>query len=66
MALSKLTADLLTFAKEGLRTLVVAQKPLSEIEYYRFDEALHRIKTSTAEDKDEQLNALFDSIEQGL
>lgn len=66
VSLSRLTADLLTFAKEGLRTLVVAQKTLSEIEYYRFDSELHRIKTSTDPDKEAQLDVLYNDIERGL
>ena len=59
-------ADLLTFAKEGLRTLVVAQKYISEADYKRFDSDLHDIKTSDSTDKDEQLEALYNSYEQGL
>lgn len=54
-------ADLLTFAKEGLRTLVVAQKYISEADYKRFDSDLHDIKTSDSTDKDEQLEALYNS-----
>lgn len=45
--------DLMKFAKEGLRTLVVGQKDISEQEFKRFEEEFHRLKTSTAKDKDE-------------
>jgi P-type E1-E2 ATPase len=58
--------DLLTFAKEGLRTLVVAQKIITEAQYSHFDSELHEIKTSASEDKEEQLEALYNSYEQGL
>jgi len=34
-----ISQELLNFAKEGLRTLVVAQKVMTEIEYRQFDDA---------------------------
>jgi magnesium-transporting ATPase (P-type) len=55
--------DLLTFAKEGLRTLVVAQKTITEAQYSHFDSELHEIKTSASDDKEEQLEALYNSYE---
>lgn len=61
-----MTADLLMFAKEGLRTLVVAQKVLTEEEYAYFDNQLHNIKTSTSHNKEAMLDELYTSYEQGL
>jgi phospholipid-translocating ATPase len=61
-----MTADLLMFAKEGLRTLVVAQKILTEDEYRYFDNQLHNIKTSTSQNKDAMLEELYTSYEVNL
>lgn len=58
--------DLLFFAKEGLRTLVVAQKILSQKDYDRFDADYQKLKTSTSADKDKKLERLYDSYEQEL
>lgn len=55
--------DLLFFAKEGLRTLVVAQKPLSVKDYERFSSDYQKLKTSTSADKDKKLDRLYDSYE---
>jgi len=54
------------FAIEGLRTLVVAQKPLDAIHVRNLLEKLDYIKASSAPDKEDQLNALYDENEKGL
>ena len=58
--------DLLKFAKEGLRTLVVAQKTLSLAEYRQFIDEYQKLKTSTYADKDKKLNLLYEKYEQDL
>ena len=58
--------DLLAFAKEGLRTLVVAQKEITEEMYLKFDAEYHKLKTSTANDKDDKLDELYSKYERDL
>lgn len=58
--------DLLQFAREGLRTLVVAQRYLTAQEYNRFEREYHALKVSAYADKDKKLNALYDEYEQNL
>jgi magnesium-transporting ATPase (P-type) len=50
--LAKIEDDLLSFAKEGLRTLVVAQRLISKEDYTKFEQDHHKIKTSMSIDKD--------------
>lgn len=64
--LARMTADLLSFAKQGLRTLVVAQRTMSDAEYKEYDNSIHIIKTSLAKNKEEQLSTLWDNLEQDL
>lgn len=59
LQLSKLNQDLLSFAKEGLRTLVVAQKEIKEEEYKKLSEDIFAIKTSSSANKDDKLNDLY-------
>lgn len=54
------------FAIEGLRTLVVAQKPLDAIHVRNLLNKLDYIKASSASDKEDQLNALYDENETHL
>ena len=58
--------DLLLFAKEGLRTLVVGQKFLTEQQYKSFEVEHQKLKTSTFADKERKLNQLYDRYEQDL
>jgi len=58
--------DLLSFAKEGLRTLVVGQKFLTESQYHAFENEYQKLKTSTFADKEKKLNALYNRYEQDL
>lgn len=59
----KIMQDLLSFAKEGLRTLVVAQKEITEEMYLKFDAEYHKLKTSAANDKDDKLDELYSKYE---
>ena len=54
------------FAIEGLRTLVVAQKPLNVNEVRDLLYCIENVKASNAPDKEDQLNALFDIYEKEL
>lgn len=58
--------DLLTFAKEGLRTLVVAQKQISEDVFFKLEDELRKIKLSSSNDKDSLLNEVYSKHETGL
>ena len=60
--------ELLNFAKEGLRTLVVCQKEMDQQEYDKLNNKIYEIKTSDAPltKKEEQLAALYDSYERDL
>ena len=55
----KINKDLFAFAVEGLRTLVMGKRRLSNKEYKEFADEFQRLKTSTDKNKDEQLNELF-------
>ena len=58
--------DLMEFALQGLRTLVVAQKTLTEAAYDIFNARLQKLKTSTGAFKELQLNNFYDEYECGL
>lgn len=58
--------SLLTFAKEGLRTLVVGQKYLTKEQYENFEREHQFLKLSTSADKEKKLNKLYDEYEQNL
>jgi phospholipid-translocating ATPase len=58
-----ISQELLNFAKEGLRTLVVAQKTLNETEFKQFNDAFTKLKISTYADKEKKLNNLYDKYE---
>lgn len=53
------------FAREGLRTLCIAQREISEEEYQAWN-ADHEIAASSVEDREDKLEAVSDRIEQGL
>jgi phospholipid-translocating ATPase len=53
------------FAREGLRTLCIAQRELDEKEYQAWNKD-HEIATSALQDRDEKLDALADTIERDL
>ena len=55
--------ELLNFAKEGLRTLVVAQKILTETEFKQFEENYKKLKISNYADKEKKLNNFYDKYE---
>jgi magnesium-transporting ATPase (P-type) len=61
-----ITKSLLTFAKEGLRTLVVGQKALSRQDFEKFERDHHELKISTAPDKEERLAHFYDEYERNL
>lgn len=58
--------ELLSFAREGLRTLVIGQKRLSGNEFRSFEAEYQKLKTSTYADKEKKLNLLYDAYEQDL
>lgn len=64
--LRKETADHLEmFAREGLRTLCIAEKELSEEEYFAWRKQ-HDAAATALEDREEKLEAVADIIEQDL
>lgn len=62
----KMEADLYKFACDGLRTLVMSQKEITEAEYKQFEESHRNLKTSLDSNKELKLNELYDSIEMRL
>ena len=54
------------FAKEGLRTLVIAKKQISEKEVELYVEENRKINMSTKTDKDTDLLDLYNRIEKGF
>lgn len=62
----QISKALLNFAREGLRTLVVAQKPLTKDQYNKFERNYQELKISTNFDKEKKLNDLYDLYEQDL
>jgi len=64
----RVSRELLTFAKEGLRTLVVCQKDLSQSDYDRLDSKIYDIQTSEMPmaQKEEALARLYDGYEKDL
>ena len=63
---SEIEADLLAFAKQGLRTLVLAQRELSQQEYEKFAAELSYQKQENSLDKDEKLFQMYDTMERNL
>ena len=58
--------ELLTYAKQGLRTLVIGSKILDPIEYERLKKDYDKLKVSVAANKERKLNELYDKYEQDL
>ncbi len=54
------------FAKEGLRTLVVAKKNISEDEVRKILSEVNRINMSNKVDKTEELLDIYNEIEQNF
>ena len=54
------------FAKEGLRTLVIAKKQISDKEVELYVEENRKINMSTKTDKDTDLLDLYNRIEKGF
>jgi phospholipid-translocating ATPase len=64
--LRKATAEHLeTFAREGLRTLCIAQRVLSEDEYQAWNKE-HELAAAAIQDREDKLEAVADSIEREL
>lgn len=53
------------FAGEGLRTLALAYKDLTEEYYQVWEKKLHYVST-VIENREEQLAVLYEEIEQGM
>lgn len=51
----KLEEDLSTFAKKGLRTLVMSKKILSKAEYVNWKDKFDKVNTSNDLDKEDQI-----------
>jgi len=58
--------DLYEFACKGLRTLVMGWRIINIGEYTKWVERFNKANTSHSADKEEQLLALYDELEQGL
>lgn len=64
--LRRTTAEHLeTFAREGLRTLCIAQRELGEEEYQRWNKE-HEIASAAIQDREDKLEAVSDAIERDL
>jgi phospholipid-translocating ATPase len=64
--LKRITADLKDYAKTGLRTLLLAQREVSEIELKKWETAYLEAQMSQSKDKDEILDKLIEDMENGL
>jgi len=64
--LDQVQADLHRFAVEGLRTLVMAQRELSQTEFHAICHEVHLLKVSDPRTKDQRLADFFDLHEQRL
>jgi len=61
-----LLANLNQFAQEGLRTLVIAKRLMTENEKNDIVEKYNKICSSGDKEKEKYLSGLFDEIEKGL
>ena len=59
----KINADLYAFAIEGLRTLVMAQKEISDDYYEDWYDRFEKINISNDMDKEDKLGRLYDEME---
>jgi phospholipid-translocating ATPase len=62
----KTEKDLHLFACEGLRTLIIAMRRITNEEYQNFAKKFYSLKTSNFKDKEKKLNELFDGFEKSL
>ncbi len=65
-SLEKIKNGLDKFAHEGLRTLVMANKYLSEADAMEYKEEASKIIASSDKDKEDQLSRLYEKIEKGF
>ena len=61
-----MSKELLKFAKEGLRTLVVGSRILDYDDFDRLKKEYDKLKLSTAANKERKLNELYDRYERDL
>jgi magnesium-transporting ATPase (P-type) len=59
------TKHLENFGRKGLRTLMLAERELSEQEYKQFSKSFHEASTSL-EDKKLKLDQCYESVEKDL
>ena len=64
--LTQLNKDLNLFAKEGLRTLIMAQKEIKMSEYQIFLKAYENLKFSSDRERERKLLDLYDRMEKNL
>lgn len=64
--LKKTALHLEDFAKEGLRTLCIAQKPLDEAKFNSWYERFRQANALIDDSKDDIIDSLNDELEQGL
>lgn len=57
---------MLKFAQEGLRTLVIAKKPMTDFEVKDILNKYNKICSSLDKEKEKYLSGLFEDIEKGL
>eukprot|EP00923_Selenidium_pygospionis_P054002 GHVN01094025.1.p1 GENE.GHVN01094025.1~~GHVN01094025.1.p1 ORF type:complete len:2168 (-),score=405.55 GHVN01094025.1:378-6881(-) len=61
-----LNANLSYIARQGLRTLVLGERPVSDSEVRRFREALREAKRTVGDDREDVVRGTFDLIERDL
>ena len=66
LIMSQLVKHLNLFAKEGLRTLIMAQKEIRSTEYQVFLKCYENLKFSADRERERKLLDLYDSMEKGL
>lgn len=66
LILSQLNKNLNNFAREGLRTLIMAQKEIKPSEYQVFLRCYENLKFSSDRERERKLLDLYDRMERGL
>ena len=66
MELAKLIRDLDKFAEEGLRTLLISQRQLSELEFRDYKININQAKSKVGPDRDQAIEQAYATLERDL